>query len=150
MPKLNDSRVVGRAGRIVGLALPSLGNCCIHQRLLTLPLLVKTAEFRHREDCNSGKSLAFVNRESHMMADYRQHAISNRFYRASRWQRVDAADLFSGVKDVTYRLRIARHPMGHDWAAGSIRASGPVNTSSRPVAGVPDVTPSKSTAGTTA
>jgi hypothetical protein len=110
----------------------------------------ETARFPRDRHGDAGKSLALPNHQAHMMPDYRQHAISNRFYRASRDQRIDAAGLFSGVKDVTYRLRIARNPMGHDWAAGSIRAWGAVNTSSRPVAGVLGVTPSKSTAGTTA
>ena len=85
------------------------------------------------------------------MAEHRQQSILNRSYRASREQQVNAADVFSGVKDVTHRLRITRDPMGHDWAAGSRRVFGAAHTSSRPVAGVPgSVTPSKSTALSTA
>jgi hypothetical protein len=85
------------------------------------------------------------------MADYRQLTNSNRFYRAARGGRIDAADLLNGVKDVTYRLRITRDPMGHDWASDSTRASGAVTTSSRLVAGVSgNATPRTTTAETTA
>jgi len=88
---------------------------------------------------------------NHMMADYRQHANSSRFYRASRERRIDVADPFSGVKDVTYRLRIVRNPMGHDWASDSTRVFGAVNTPSRHVTVVPgNETPSRTTADSTA
>jgi hypothetical protein len=86
-----------------------------------------------------------------MMADYRQLANSNRFYRAWRERRIDAADPFSGVKDVTYRLRIGRDPMGHDWVSDSTRVSGAVTTSSRHVTGVPgNAAPGNTTAESTA
>jgi len=85
------------------------------------------------------------------MADYRQHANSNRFYRASREGRHDVSDLFSGVKDVTYRLRIVRTSMGHDWASDSTRVFGVVNTTSRPVTVVPgNETPNRTTADSSA
>jgi hypothetical protein len=86
-----------------------------------------------------------------MMADYRQHANSTRFYRASRDSRIDVADPFSCVKDVTYRSRIMRNPMGHDWASDSTRVSGAVNTTSRHVTVVPgSETPSRTTSDFTA
>jgi hypothetical protein len=86
-----------------------------------------------------------------MMADYRQHANSTRFYRASRDSRIDVADPFGCVKDVTYRSRIMRTPMGHDWASDSTRVSGAVNTSSRHVTVVPgSEIPSRTTAESTA
>ena len=86
-----------------------------------------------------------------MMADYRQRASSNRFYRASREGRIDVADPFSGVKDVTYRLRIVRNPMGHDWASDSSRATGAVIIPLRHAAGVTgNATPGRTTADSTA
>ena len=82
--------------------------------------------------------------DRHWSFDVRQGAVIVR--RAE-----DAAELLSGVRDVTNQLRVTRIGDGHNWASDSSRASGPGITSSRHVNEASGKgTPSKSTSRTSA